>query len=321
MQKTLQLTDMVPEVVEGLKASNKSISSKFFYDAEGSRIFQEIMRMPEYYPTVCEAEIFETHKRRIGSLFCRDCCSVDLVELGAGDGLKTRILIRDLLEEKINFRYIPVDISQEAVTQLAGSMKQQFPGLAIETRIGDYFHMIGDLSREYPNRKVVMFLGSNLGNSNLDQSISFLEQLNRAMSDDDLFFIGLDLKKDPEVIRNAYDDPHGYTRNFNLNLLKRMNRELGADFNLDHFMHVPYYDPETGTAKSFLVSTRDQSVRLANVDDTIHFRKWETIYTEMSQKYDMEMIREMAEASGFRVVESFFDGNEYFVNSLWKKQA
>ncbi|MCK5137268.1 MAG: L-histidine N(alpha)-methyltransferase [Bacteroidales bacterium] len=319
MQKTLELTDMALEVVEGLKASKKYISSKFFYDAGGSRIFQDIMQMPEYYPTGCEAEIFETHKRRIGSLFCRDCNTVELVELGAGNGQKTRILIRGLLDEQVNFRYIPVDISEEAVIQLEGSMKQQFPGLSMVTRIGDYFHMIEDLSREYPDRKVVMFLGSNLGNFNREQSISFLSQLNLVMSDDDLFFIGLDLKKDPEVIRRAYDDPHGHTRDFNLNLLKRLNRELGADFNLDHFMHAPYYDPETGTAKSYLVSTRDQNVRLQDVDDTIHFGKWETIYTEMSQKYDMEMIHDLADASGFRVAESFFDRREYFVNSLWEK--
>lgn len=317
MQKTLELTDMVLEVLKGLKASKKQISSKYFYDGEGSRIFQDIMQMPEYYPTGCEAEIFETHKHRIGSLFCNDCSRIDLVELGAGDGKKTRILIRSLLDEQVNFRYIPVDISEEAVVQLEDSMRQQFPELSMETRIGDYFHMIENLSREYPNRKVLMFLGSNLGNFNREQSISFLSKLNLAMSDDDLFFIGLDLKKDPEVIRNAYDDPHGHTRDFNLNLLKRMNRELGADFNPDHFLHAPYYDPETGTAKSYLVSTRDQSVRLTDVDDTIHFRKWETIYTEMSQKYDMEMIHDLANASGFRVVKNLFDRREYFVNSLW----
>ncbi len=319
MQKTLELTDTALEVLKGLKAPKKYISSKYFYDAEGSRIFQDIMQMPEYYPTGCEAEIFGTYKRRIGSLFCNGCSGVDLVELGAGDGQKTRILIRSLLDDQVNFRYIPVDISEEAVAQLEKSMKQQFPELSMVTRIGDYFHMIEELSREFPNRKVVMFLGSNLGNFNRQQSISFLSKLNLAMSKDDLFFIGLDLKKDPRVIRSAYDDPYGYTRDFNLNLLKRINRELGADFNPDHFLHVPHYDPESGAAKSYLVSTRDQTVRLANLDDTIHFRKWETIYTEMSQKYDMDMIHDLADASGFRVVENLFDSRQYFVNSLWKK--
>ena len=319
MQKTIELTHAALEVIEGLKSSPKQISSKFFYDGEGSRIFQEIMRMPEYYLTDCEAEIFESRKRDIGALFCKNHCTVDLVELGAGDGAKTKILIEDLLSEKINFRYIPVDISEDAVVQLAGAMKQQFPDLILEPRIGDYFHMIENLSKEYPNRKVLMFLGSNLGNFNYPQSISFLSGLSQVMSEDDLFFIGLDLKKDPEVIRKAYDDSQGHTRDFNLNLLTRFNKELGANFDLQGFIHSPLYDPQSGTARSFLVSTRDQEVRFAITDESISFKQWETIQTELSQKYDLTMIDAMAKASGFQVVENFFDSRHYFVNSLWRK--
>ncbi len=319
MQRTIELTHAALEVIEGLKSSPKQISSKFFYDGEGSRIFQEIMRMPEYYLTDCEAEIFESRKREIGALFCKDCCTVDLVELGAGDGAKTKILIEDLLSEKINFRYIPVDISEDAVVQLAGAMKQQFPDLILEPRIGDYFHMIGNLSKEYPNRKVLLFLGSNLGNFNYQQSISFLSGISQVMSEDDLFFIGLDLKKDPEVIRKAYDDSQGHTRDFNLNLLTRFNKELGANFDLQGFIHSPLYDPQSGTARSFLVSTRDQEVRFEITDESISFKQWETIQTELSQKYDLAMIDTIAKASGFQVVENFFDSRHYFVNSLWKK--
>jgi dimethylhistidine N-methyltransferase len=275
--------------------------------------------MPEYYLTDCEAEIFESRKRDIVSLFCKDCCTVDLVELGAGDGAKTKILIEDLLSEKISFRYIPVDISEDAVVQLAGAMKQQYPDLILEPRIGDYFHMIGNLSKEYPNRKVLMFLGSNLGNFSYQQSLSFLSGLSQVMSENDLFFIGLDLKKDPKVIRKAYDDSQGYTRDFNLNLLTRFNKELGANFNLQRFIHSPLYDPQSGTAKSFLVSARDQEVRFEITEESILFKKWETIQTELSQKYDLAMIYTMARASGFQIVENFFDSRHYFVNSLWRK--
>jgi len=319
MQKTIEESPIALEVIEGLKSSPKQISSKYFYDSEGSRIFQQIMRMPEYYLTDCEAEIFETNKRDIGSFLCKDCCAVDLVELGAGDGAKTRILIEDLLSEKINFRYIPVDISEDAVVQLAGSMKQQFPALNLDPRIGDYFHMIEDLSREYPNRKVLMFLGSNLGNFDYQQSISFLSGLNQVMSEDDLLFIGLDLKKDQEVIRKAYNDPHGYTREFNLNLLLRFNRELGANFDTDGFKHRPVYDPQSGTASSFLVSARDQEITFAEIDESIHFKQGEQILTEISQKYDLDMIEGLAEASGYEISKNFFDKRRYFVNSLWKK--
>lgn len=319
MQRILESTPIALEVVEGLKSYPKRISSKYFYDAEGSRIFQQIMRMPEYYLTDCEAEIFETHKRDIGAQFCNSCCTIDLVELGAGDGVKTRILIEDLLSEEINFRYIPVDISENAVVQLAGAMKQLFPALNLEPRIGDYFHMIENLSREYPNRKALMFLGSNLGNFDFQQSISFLSDLNRVMSADDLFFIGLDLKKDQEVIRKAYDDPHGYTRDFNLNLLHRFNRELGADFDPAGFIHAPRYDEKSGTASSFLQSTRDQTVLFAETGERISFKKGELIQTEISQKYDLDMIEDLAKASGFEVSMNFFDSRRYFASSLWKK--
>jgi len=317
--KTIAVTSNAREILDGLKSPQKYISSKFFYDEQGSRIFQDIMEMPEYYLTNCEAEIFETHKTEITSRFCNSCCTVDLVELGAGDGMKTRILISELLKREVKFRYIPVDISEEAVVQLAGAMKQQFPDLSLEPRIGDYFHMIGDLSRVYPNRKVVMFLGSNLGNFNIDQSISFLSQLNQVMSDDDLLFIGLDLKKDPEVIRKAYNDPHGHTREFNLNLLRRMNRELGANFDTEGFSHSPSYDPGTGVAKSTLVSNVDQEVHLTGPDETISFTKGDVLLTEMSQKYDLDMINSLASSAGFEVIHNFFDKSRYFVNSLWKK--
>jgi dimethylhistidine N-methyltransferase len=318
MHRATTLNSVALEVIEGLKSTPKIISSKFFYDGEGSRIFQQIMSMPEYYLTRSEAEIFESYKGELASLFCSNCCSVDLVELGAGDGAKTRILIEELLSRETKFKYIPIDISEDAVVQLAGAMKLKFPNLRLEPRIGDYFHLIEDLSREYPNRKVLMFLGSNLGNFTYQQSISFLSGLRRVMSEDDLFFIGLDLKKDPDIICKAYDDPHGYTRDFNLNLLHRFNRELGADFDPEAFMHAPRYDENSGTASSSLVSKKDQQVYFKEGQETIRFFEGESIHTEISQKYDLESIEKMAEASGFKVSRNFFDSKHYFVSSLWK---
>jgi dimethylhistidine N-methyltransferase len=318
MHRTTTISPIALEVIEGLKSTPKKISSKFFYDGEGSRIFQQIMSMPEYYLARSEAEIFETYKEDLVSLLCMDCCSVDLVELGAGDGAKTRILIEELLSKETHFRYIPIDISEDAVLQLAGAMKLKFPDLKLEPRIGDYFHMLENLSHEYPNRKVLMFLGSNLGNFDYRQSISFLSGLRKVMSEGDLFFIGLDLIKDQEIIRKAYNDPHGYTRDFNLNLLHRFNRELGADFDTNAFIHAPRYDPESGTASSSLVSTKDQSVFFQESQETIFFKEGEAIHTEISQKYDLDTINELAAASGFEVARNFFDSRRYFVSSLWK---
>ncbi len=320
MEKSGILTAEAVEILEGLQSETKYISSKFFYDAEGSRIFRKIMAMPEYYLTDCEAEIFELHKRGIVQLFCPDCRSLDLVELGAGDGAKTRILVRDLSDSGVTFRYVPVDISEEALIQLGETMQAEFRDLEMHPRCGNYFDMIRDLSDHYQSRKVVLFLGSNLGNFNHYQRISFLRKIHASMSSDDLFFLGLDLKKDPRVIRRAYDDPHGLTRDFNLNLLWRINREMEADFDPGKFVHLPTYHPVTGIAESFLVSMADQEVHFPEAEETVRFRKWEPVFTEMSQKFDHEMIYEMASESGFSVLESFFDHRNYFVNTIWKKQ-
>ncbi|MDA3821195.1 MAG: L-histidine N(alpha)-methyltransferase [Bacteroidales bacterium] len=320
MNLTNTNTSIAEEIISGLSSKPKYISSKFFYDKKGSEIFQKIMRMPEYYPTNAEGEIFEIHKSSITKHFCDICEHIDLVELGAGDGIKTRILLKHMHENNINFRYIPVDISADANEKLANDLKNSFPGIRIEEKNGDYFEMIGELSSEYTNRKIVMFLGSNLGNYNIEESISFLSKLSSMMTKNDKLFMGLDLKKDPDVIRNAYDDPNGYTSSFNLNLLERFNRELGADFNMENFRHSAVYDPITGAAKSYLISTKKQRVRFKEINREVSFNKWEAIYTEMSQKYDTEMIQDLASASGFIVEENFYDSQNYFINTLWKKK-
>jgi len=321
MESTSVLISIAQEVILGLSSNPKQISSKFFYDEKGSEIFRKIMRMPEYYPTACEAEIFEIHKAALTDFFCKECEHVDIVELGAGDGAKTRILLKYMYENNINFRYVPVDISAESNKKLSNSLKEKYPYLTVIEKNGDYFDMIEELGNEYKNRKIIMFLGSNLGNYNREQSIEFLKHMSGMMSQNDKLLIGLDLKKDPEVIQKAYDDPHGHTRDFNLNLLERFNRELGANFDISKFKHVPVYDPLIGAAKSYLVSNQKQKVFFQTIGEEIHFEKWEPIFTEMSQKYDMQMLEDFAESSGFIIEENFFDSRHYFVNSLWKNRS
>ncbi len=321
MEATQVSTPILEEVMQGLSDTPKHISSKFFYDEKGSEIFRKIMRMPEYYPTISEAEIFEIHKASLTDFFCKQCEHVDLVELGAGDGAKTRILLKYMYENNINFRYIPVDISVESNRKLTAELKAKFPYLTVIEKNGDYFDMIEELSTEYKNRKIIIFLGSNLGNYNREQSIEFLNHMSGMMSANDKLLIGLDLKKDPEVILRAYNDPKGHTRDFNLNLLARFNRELGADFDLSSFKHVPAYDPIDGAAKSYLISLMKQEVHFKKANQSIRFDKWEPIFTEMSQKYDMKMINDFARESGFAIEENFFDSRGYFVNSLWRKKG
>jgi len=319
MQTTQISADLLSDLMDGLLNVPKYIPSKYFYDATGSRIFSRIMRMPEYYLTDAESEIFEIHKADIVRHFCDRSSQVDLVELGAGDGSKTKILIREMRSKDIQFRYIPVDISEEANRNLTKNLKEQFEDIRIEPKTGDYFEMIDDLGQNYKNGKIIMFLGSNLGNYSRDESISFLKNLASVMKSNDKLFLGLDLKKDPGIIRKAYDDPNGLTSQFNINLLERMNRELGADFNTSHFIHSPVYDPLTGVAKSYLVSTKNQMVTLGISGQQIRFDKWEVVHTEISRKYDLGSIEEMASAAGFEVEENYYDSRTYFVNSLWKR--
>ncbi len=317
MPQTETLAETAMEVYRGLEIRPRSISSSHFYDDRGSRLFQKIMAMPEYYLTNSEAEILEIHKQSIISGFCGGCPSVDLVELGAGDGVKTRILIQHMLHREIPFRYVPVDISGEALDNLAAQMRKSVGDFSMYPRQGDYFKMLEELSLEYHQPKIILFLGSNLGNMGYEAGIEFLRKLAGVMTVNDKLFIGLDLKKDPAVIGPAYNDPHGYTRAFNLNLLERFNRELDTDFVPDQFSHVPVYDPEYGAAKSYLVSRKDQVITFPSLDKQLKLDRWDAILTEISQKYDMTMIREMAEESGFRIVENYFDSRSYFVNSLW----
>ncbi len=311
-------TDFAVDVLAGLSAKQKFLSSKYFYDDRGSRIFQDIMQMPEYYLTDCELEIFETKKHEILVDFARQQAHFELVELGAGDGLKTKILLSHFLSKNIDFKYSPIDISEDAVNNLVTDLRNEIPGLKVDGLIGDYFDLIGDIKVNGYSKKIILFLGSNIGNFDEPTAMDFLKHLKAVMNPQDQVFIGFDLKKDPDIILKAYNDPHGYTSVFNLNLLQRINNELVADFNLDNFNHNEVYDPQSGTAKSFLISLKKQNVEIRDLNLSISFEEGESIFMEMSQKYDLDMIANLAFESGFEIVRNYFDKRQYFVNSLWK---
>jgi dimethylhistidine N-methyltransferase len=307
------------DIRKGLSGSPKSLSSKYFYDDEGSRIFLEIMKLPEYYLTRCEFEIFREQAADIFETFKNENAEFDMVELGAGDGSKTAVLIQYFLDHNADFAYLPIDISAEAMRILGEDFRARFPGLIIKEKVGDYFRVLETLKESDNGRtKIVFFLGSNIGNFRKDESIEFFQRLSTSMSKDDLLFIGFDLQKDPRVILNAYDDAAGVTSAFNLNLLKRINNELDADFRIENFMHYASYHPTDGAARSYLISREDQTVNIGALNESFQFDAWEPIYMEISQKYTLAMIDEMAEKSGFRVVKNFFDSKKYYTNSLWK---
>jgi dimethylhistidine N-methyltransferase len=305
------------DVLRGLSATPKFLLSKYFYDDKGSRLFQQIMDLPEYYLTRAEFEIFRTWTREIFEAFTTQNSSFDLIELGAGDGTKTAVLIDCFLKQSADFSYMPIDISQEAIDFLTEKFKSEFPTLLMNAKVGDYFRILETLGIESDRAKVILFLGSNIGNFNKEQAQDFFRQLRGVMNAGDLLFVGFDLQKDPRVILKAYDDAQGVTAAFNLNLLTRINRELGANFNTKEFSHYAIYRPVECAARSFLISRKKQTVFVKALNESFEFAAWEPIFMEISQKYSMEMIEELAQSSGFQVAQNFFDSNRHFVDSVW----
>jgi len=313
-----ELDQFAADVMAGLSSTPKSLSSKYFYDDEGSRLFQEIMRLPEYYLTGCEQEIFEAQTEEIFRAFANGDDAFDLIELGAGDGTKTAVLVDHFLKRNADISYSPIDISQEALDALTEKFNSEFPALKMNAMNGDYFKILGSLKNGGGRRKVLLFLGSNIGNFSREQSVTFFRSLRDVMNENDLLFVGFDLQKDPHVIANAYDDSQGVTARFNLNLLTRINRELGGNFDLDKFVHYANYRPIEGSARSYLISKEKQTVRIAALQRDFEFDQWEAVFMEISQKYTRMMIEDLASASGFEIKQNFYDARGYYCDSLWK---
>lgn len=307
------------EVYEGLTTFPKHLSSMYFYDEVGDKLFQDIMDMPEYYLTDCEYDILNTHKSDIAMLFKKGGEPFSLFELGAGDGKKTKILLRHFVEQNIAFDYRPIDISQNALDQLENTVKAEIPEVEINTLQGTYFETLRDIGNANGRRKVILFLGSNMGNLLHPQAVEFLKNMRETIDEGDLIFMGLDQKKHPQTILDAYNDKTGITEAFNKNVLARINRELGGNFDLDKFLHWEVYDPETGTAKSYLVAKEAQTVRIESLELEVRLKRWETIHTEISQKYDDAVVEWLAEQAGLKIATEFSDAGQQFKNYVFKK--
>jgi len=308
------------DTIRGLSSDQKYLLSKYFYDDEGSEIFRDIMNMPEYYLTNCEFDIFRENRELIIDEFTKDYQAFDLIELGSGDGLKTKILLTSLDNRGTEFRYIPVDISEEANRGLVADLSSEFPSMKVHPVTGDFFSLYSHREFVKGRRKVIMFLGSNIGNLNDAETDNFLGMLSQLCNEKDKMMIGFDLKKSPDIILKAYDDPHGHTSRFNLNLLTRLNRELGANFDPESFSHHTMYNPATGEVRSYLISETEQSVVLEETGHVFHFCKWEPIFMERSRKYDIETIEALANSHGFRVLRNLTDNSQWFLDSVWEKK-
>ncbi len=312
-----ELTQFAEDVLRGLSSDPKWLSSRYFYDDEGSRLFMEIMKLPEYYPSRAELNVFTKYADEIHRAFTEGADSFDLIELGAGDGSKTAVLIEHFLSKDIPFTYSPIDISQEANDALSANFSKRFPELQIDPHTGDYFNILESLKHEGDRRKILMFLGSNIGNFQQKKALEFFSGLRSVMADDDRLFIGFDMQKDPRVIVAAYDDAQGVTAAFNLNLLTRINRELGGNFDVSKFSHYAQYRPLECAARSFLISREKQTVTIDALGRSFEFEQWEAIFMEISQKYTRVMIEDLAAGSGFRIEREFTDEEYFYTDSLW----
>lgn len=313
---TSDTSPFLNDVLNGLMAEKKFLSSKYFYDETGDRIFQQIMEMGEYYLTDAEMEILQHQTDELANVMVSNSGAFDLIELGAGDATKSVHLLKTLLSRNVEFSYLPIDISQHVIEDLEENLPKKLPALKIQGLNGDYFAMVKKAKSLSGRRKILLFMGANIGNMDVAEAKEFCKALRNELSPEDLLIIGFDLKKNPRQILAAYDDAAGITKSFNLNLLSRINRELDGDFEVDQFDHYASYDPETGACKSYLVSLKDQVVNIG--DETISFAANEHIYMEISQKYSLKEINDLAMETGFTPCADFFDHQKYFVDTVWK---
>ncbi|GAB3277154.1 L-histidine N(alpha)-methyltransferase [Larkinella harenae] len=318
MNHTLVDSSFRVDVHNGLSASPKYLLSKYFYDARGDELFQQIMHCPEYYLTRAEAEVLMFQSQAILARCNAEAHgTLDIVELGAGDGSKTVYLLREALRMAERQRYFPIDISANILAYLGQTLRAKLPELEVNELAGDYFAMLDRIQVLTDRPKLVLFLGATVGNMLPHEAVQFFQQAKEYLREGDFLLVGFDLKKNPQTILEAYNDKGGLTKAFNLNLLHRINRELGADFKLHQFEHFPVYDPLSGSCKSYLISRSSQRVTLDD-DTVIPFERDEPIYMEVSQKYSPTEIQQLALKAGYDSVDIFFDCRHQFADVLWR---
>lgn len=305
------------DVLVGLTAPKKSLPSKYFYDDTGSELFNSITELPEYYPTGCELEIIKHHHKDIARYIDYDQ-PFNLVELGAGYSEKTLTLLKRFTDMSLDFQYVPIDISEGAMKGLVRSLREHLPELAINGLVTDYFNGLKWLNNRSKRKNLVLFLGSSVGNFTRTENTLLFRNLWNSLHHDDVILTGFDLKKDIDMLIRAYNDPQGLTSEFNLNLLRRINRELGGNFDVSKFRHFGTYDVFSGAMESYLVSLEKQSVFIEKIGRWFSFEAWEPIHTEYSYKYLISDIEQLAAETGFEVYEHLFDSRRYFADSIWR---
>jgi L-histidine N-alpha-methyltransferase len=303
------------DVRAGLTASPKQLLPKYFYDDLGSSLFDSICLLPEYYLTRAEDEILDRHAREIVDAVGTP---IDLIELGSGSAVKTRRIITAALERQPSLRYRPIDISPSALKASTEALSREYPNIRVDGIVADYLEGLRHISRNGSVRTMVLFLGSNIGNFEPHDAVNTLRAVHEVLDDGDALLLGADLKKDRAVLEAAYDDAEGVTAAFNLNVLARINRELGGGFDLKKFSHMARYDEKLGRVEMHLVSREAQTVPIAALGMEVHFERGETIHTESSYKYDRERLADLASLTGFELTKTWTDAAGAFSSNLFR---
>ena len=307
----------VEELSLSLNQKHKSIDPKFFYDKKGSKLFEDICKLPEYYLTRTEISILTQLQDKLPTYMNEE---FRLVELGSGSSYKTRILISILGNTHKQIEYFPIDISK-ILKESATTLLDDYENLHM-TGIIDNYESGLDFVKNYDSKKnLIVFLGSSFGNFDYKPGLRFLDKINSSMKDDDLFLIGLDLVKDRDVLEHAYNDSHGITAQFNLNVLSRINSELDSNFNVDKFAHHAVYNQDKNRVEIYLRSLENQTVDIIKAGIALKIKQNELIHTENSHKYTIPKIKEIFSRTGFRIRDMWFDEKQYFCLILLSKNS
>jgi dimethylhistidine N-methyltransferase len=307
------LTGLAEDVRNGLTASPKRFLPKYFYDELGSQLFEAICLLPEYYLTSAENEILQTYADEITAAVEGE---KTLVEMGSGSASKTRLVIEALLREQHELLFMPVDISATALESSSRILLQSYPRLRIEAYAADYFAGLAELGKTKRGRTLALFLGSNISNFDRSEAVRFLKAMRSVLHKGDALLLGADLKKDPKILEAAYNDALGVTSAFNLNVLARINRELGGNFELRAFRHHAFYNAAAGRIEIYIESLLNQWVRIEKLGLDVEFSVGELIHTENSYKYDEAGIDELASTTGFKRRRTWLDSQERFSSNL-----
>lgn len=305
--KTLEKDD-IQDVINGLNQKQKYLPARYFYDSKGSQLFEKICQLPEYYPTRTEASILQQYAMDI----VNQTQAIELVELGSGSSSKTRYLFNAYQELNIPLYYIPVDVSDSILKESANKLLTDYPQLKIQGKVATYSQALQQLKNSFLGKRIIIFLGSSIGNFNSVKCDRFISQVTSALNPGDYFLLGIDLQKPVGVLEAAYNDSQGVTAAFNLNMLQHLNHRFAGNFNLDSFKHQAIYNQTEEQIEMYLISQKEQTVTLSSINSTIKLEKEERILTEISRKFNLAKMEKYLSDRNLNLIKTYTDAQQWF---------